>query len=559
MTSTYVPDDAPVIETEVLIVGSGPVGATYARKLVDAGIEVLMVEIGAQETPIPGDHKKNNYVVQKDINSFINVVQGELNLLSVPTDPRAAPSLNLDPSAWSIDASTATIHNGQNPCQDSYYNLPAAAATRIVGGMGSHWTNCTPRQHPKLERSDLFNDSEWDALYGEAEERIKTNSTLYSDSIRQQLVLDTLRKGHYHHGDREFKPMPLAAQKLPDQTYFEWSCSATLFGDITKTVDRPGAKNFTLKSQVQCIRLITSQDTSPDGVVLGALCKDLKTDRQFLVRARKYVLCAGAVLTPGIMFKSGWNSSPGQLPALGKYLTEQTMAFCQIVLSRSLVDEVEHSTRPDWAKKVKEHHQEHPQDPLPFPFTDLDPQVYTPVSENYPWHTQIHRDAFSYGQVPSTIDQRLIVDLRWFGWIAPVESNSVTFSKDITDQFGMPQPTFHYEVPKEDAERTHRMMEDMCLVASKLGGFLPGAEPKFLVPGSALHISGTTRAGTSKKDSVCDRYGRVWDTKNLVVGGCNVIPTGAACNPTLTAVCFAIAGADKMIEEFRSKADINRA
>lgn len=235
------------------------------------------------------------------------------------------------------------------------------------------------------------------------------------------------------------------------------------------------------------------------------------------------------------------------------------MAFCQIVLSRSLVDEVEHSTRPDWAKKVKEHHQEHPQDPLPFPFTDLDPQVYTPVSENYPWHTQIHRDAFSYGQVPSTIDQRLIVDLRWFGWIAPVESNSVTFSKDITDQFGMPQPTFHYEVPKEDAERTHRMMEDMCLVASKLGGFLPGAEPKFLVPGSALHISGTTRAGTSKNDSVCDRYGRVWDTKNLVVGGCNVIPTGAACNPTLTAVCFAIAGADKMIEEFRSKADINRA
>ena len=40
--------DPPVIQTEVLIVGSGPTGATYARKLVDAGIQVLMVEIGAQ-------------------------------------------------------------------------------------------------------------------------------------------------------------------------------------------------------------------------------------------------------------------------------------------------------------------------------------------------------------------------------------------------------------------------------------------------------------------------------------------------------------------------------
>lgn len=42
------PKEAPVIETEVLVVGSGPVGATYARKLVEAGVKVLMVEMGAQ-------------------------------------------------------------------------------------------------------------------------------------------------------------------------------------------------------------------------------------------------------------------------------------------------------------------------------------------------------------------------------------------------------------------------------------------------------------------------------------------------------------------------------
>ena len=38
----------PPIQTDVLIVGSGPIGATYTRKLVDAGIKVLMVEIGEQ-------------------------------------------------------------------------------------------------------------------------------------------------------------------------------------------------------------------------------------------------------------------------------------------------------------------------------------------------------------------------------------------------------------------------------------------------------------------------------------------------------------------------------
>lgn len=33
---------------EVVIVGSGPIGATYAREIIDAGHEVLMVEMGAQ-------------------------------------------------------------------------------------------------------------------------------------------------------------------------------------------------------------------------------------------------------------------------------------------------------------------------------------------------------------------------------------------------------------------------------------------------------------------------------------------------------------------------------
>ncbi|KXJ85464.1 hypothetical protein Micbo1qcDRAFT_154203 [Microdochium bolleyi] len=511
----HVLDQDRVVETDVLIVGSGPIGATYARKLVDAGVKVLMVEIGAQETPLPGDHKKNNCKAQKDISSFIKYA----------------------------------ITNGQNPMQNASYNLSAAAATRVVGGMASHWTNCTPRQHPSLERSDLFDDQEWDTLYTEAEGRIKTNSTLFDESIRQQLVLKTLQKGS---SGRSFISMPLAAQKLPDQTYTEWSSAATVFGDITRTVDRPGNDLFTLKTQIRCTQLMTSHAPGPEhGVIQGALCKDLKTDTNFLVKAQKYVLCAGAVLTPGILFNSGWTPEQAQLPALGKYLTDQTVAFCQIVLSRDLVDHVAEHPDPSWAKRIAEHRNKFPSDPLPFPFSDPDPHVYTPVSEAFPWHAQIHRDAFSYGKVQATVDQRLVVDLRWYGLATPLESNHISFTRDVTDQFGMPQPTFHHAVPQEDADRAHRMMQDMCLIASKLGGYLPGAEPKFLEPGSALHLCGTTRAGTRVEDSVCDRYGRVWGTSNLVVGGCGVIPTANACNPTLTAMCFAIAGADKMVEELR--------
>lgn len=93
------------------------------------------------------------------------------------------------------------------------------------------------------------------------------------------------------------------------------------------------------------------------------------------------------------------------------------------------------------------------------------------------------------------------------------------------------------------------MINDMILVASKLGGFLPGAYPQFLVPGSALHICGTTRVGEDVKTSCVSKESRVHGSENLFLAGCNVIPTQIACNPTLTAICFAIVGADTIISE----------
>ena len=50
MSSCAVSDARNPLEPDVLIVGSGPIGAVYARKLIDAkqDINVLMVDIGEQ-------------------------------------------------------------------------------------------------------------------------------------------------------------------------------------------------------------------------------------------------------------------------------------------------------------------------------------------------------------------------------------------------------------------------------------------------------------------------------------------------------------------------------
>lgn len=108
---------------------------------------------------------------------------------------------------------------------------------------------------------------------------------------------------------------------------------------------------------------------------------------------------------------------------------------------------------PRWTQKVRKHHEDNPKDPLPIPFSDPEPQVTIPYSSEYPYHVQIHRDAFSYGDVGPRADPRLIVDLRFFGRQDIKEYNRVYFGPQdegsipagwvpgITDSYGMPQAT----------------------------------------------------------------------------------------------------------------------
>ncbi|KPM39261.1 Pyranose 2-oxidase [Neonectria ditissima] len=510
---------AKMENVDVLIVGSGPVGATFARTLVDAGRKVLMIDVGEQVTRLVGDHRKNSVAVQKDISLFTNSVKGELHPLSVPTN---TVEPYVEPASWSPTPDQLSyLQNGQNPHQKSYGNLPAAAATR----------------HPKIERSTLFNNEEWDELYTKSEELLKTNSVSFDKSIRQQLVKHVLADAFE---GRKMLSMPLACKRSEqNKEYVQWSCAATILGDLAEP--RYSGDAFEIRPNTQCLQL---QLDSADNQVAWALVKDLMADKKYYIKAKKYVVCAGAILTPGILFNSGLKE---HLPALGHYMNEQSMAFCQVILKKSLVDNVKNDPYGlGWKQIVEEHEAKAPKDPLPFPFEDPDPQCYFPLSDAHHWHTQIHRDSFGYGEVPATIDQRLVVDFRWFTYVKPVYTNYVEFSKEYQDEFGMPQPTFHFTLSEEDSDRSLDMLTDMVNVARKLGGFLPGAEPKYLAPGSALHICGTYRAGKSKKDSVVDRYVKVWEQNDLVLGGCGVIPTQNASNPTITAIAFALAAARQM-------------
>lgn len=116
--------------------------------------------------------------------------------------------------------------------------------------MATHWTACTPREHPTIERSSLYTDDEWDKLYGDAETILKTNQNMFDDTktgepgggapsgithfIRNNVVRDILRSTYPDLKNKEAMPqyLPLAGVRRKDAPEFiTWSGSDTVLGE----------------------------------------------------------------------------------------------------------------------------------------------------------------------------------------------------------------------------------------------------------------------------------------------------------------------------------------
>ncbi|WAZ25768.1 GMC oxidoreductase [Streptomyces cinnabarinus] len=551
-------------EADVLIIGSGPVGCAFARKLVDAGKNVLMIDAGAQLSRRYGEHLKNSYLFQRNIDLFVSVIKG--NLLPLSTATNREPVLTLDPSAFSYDPDkyAGFSMRNQNPEQRGHLNLPAAAATYAVGGMATHWTCAVPRFHPEVERRHAgedypIDDKAMDRLYEEAESLLTRSTSVFAGSARHLLVKRVLQRAGEEFAD--VTELPLAVSDRADSAQTSavtWSAADTVLGELADPAHTPPHGSFRLLPEHQCVRLeITGSGKHQK--VQYAVVRNLRDVRdEIRLRADTYVVACGAVPTPQLLFASGVT-----LPALGRYLTEQPMSFCQVVLEQQHMDHIEeilHSggdadraaadrvARYRAAQLKQLHAGDKTADPVPFPPCERDPNLALLVTEARPWHCQIHRDAFTYGAVPPNVDPRLIVDLRWFGISRPRPENKVTFSRRLRDTFDLPQPTFSFRLDEAERKETDRMSRHMMRTAAALGGFMPGSEPVFLTPGLPLHIAGTTRMGRSALDSVVDEYSKVWHIDNLYLGGNGLHPFGNASNPTLTSVAMALHAVDTIVK-----------
>jgi choline dehydrogenase-like flavoprotein len=216
------------------------------------------------------------------------------------------------------------------------------------------------------------------------------------------------------------------------------------------------------------------------------------------------VVAADSLRSPQLLFASGLGTQ-----ALGHYLNEHPY-----------ISAVIRTTDTDADTEERRDNVPPPSGVTWVPFAD----------ETFPFHFQLT-------QRQTRIDLGLFLPkTRHF-------ENRVGFSRDAVDFYGMPAMNVRYSLSPRDVALVDRARTIPLEVARALGAQLRG-DPVLLPNGSSLHYQGTVRMGPEDDGtSVCDTTSRVWGTDNVYVAGNGVIPTSAACNPTLTSVALAVIGA----------------
>lgn len=133
-----------------------------------------------------------------------------------------------------------------------------------------------------------------------------------------------------------------------------------------------------------------------------------------------------------------------------------------------------------------------------------------------------------------------------FGEDLPDEANHITLSPTVTDSSGIPAPEVHYAV----SENSRRMLDfhiERATESLKEAG-AHTVEVDRLMRYSGWHLLGTARMGDDPQTSVVDRWNRTHDIANLYVVDGSCFVTSSGVNPTSTIVALALRAAEHMIE-----------
>ncbi len=513
---------------DVIIVGSGLVGATYARIISEQKpyVKILMIDAGPKVSDKIGQHIKN--ISDPKVAETAQILsQGQKKtpypMISVAERAAAVHRGDLTPDILA----RAGTHLVTDNLEDLGVNeMPAISMSTNVGGMGIHWTCACPRPG-KGEQISFISENEMDKAFTEAEKILHVSQKTFPLSNEGKAILTILNKtlGENHSANRHAQPMPLAC-KTDEHGNKYWTASDLILGDTLKN------PNFELRSETICRKLIKKQSS-----ISGVQIEHLPSGNIETIEANIVIVVADALRTPQLLWASEIRPK-----AMGHYLNEHPFVFTFVELKEDLVNEIRRMENAVSANVMYD------------PKIRTEPTVgvfWVPFdAPNHPFHGQIMHMDLSPMKTTTEVSPKHIVGL---GWGCLKESNfddRIVFSETEKDYFGMPKMNFKFHYTDNDRATIEAAKVFQSNVVNLFGKEIKDGEQTLMPAGTSLHYEGSTRMGAENDgESVCDTYSQVWGFDNLFVGGNGVIPIPTASNPTLTSIALAVRSCEKVVQK----------
>jgi choline dehydrogenase-like flavoprotein len=151
-----------------------------------------------------------------------------------------------------------------------------------------------------------------------------------------------------------------------------------------------------------------------------------------------------------------------------------------------------------------------------------------------------------------------IVSMSARGEMLPNAGSYCELDPRVKDKWDVPVLRFHWAWGPEEMAQMQHAQTTLGAVFESMGARLltdvrrPIAQ-SMRSGGSVVHEAGACRMGKNPQDSVLDRFGRCWGTRNLYVLDAGAFSGSPHKNPTLTILALAWRGADHLADALRRR------
>jgi choline dehydrogenase-like flavoprotein len=485
----------------VIVIGSGPPGATAALFLQRAGADVLVLEAGSE---------------------------------------RAARGICLRVAGF-------TILRGRRPLRQRPFFLstadPKAKLYEDVapGGLSNHWSCAVPRFS-----SEDFADGErggtattwpigYDDLapwYDRVEPLLRiAGSAAEYPQLPAGRVASEKRLGagwapivaESSGVGRTLAPMPYAFGAATTVTL-----SGTAFNSFVRLV-RPEQKAGRLAVRFGA-RVLRLEWAAAQRRVEAVVVRDEETGSEERLACRGVVVAAGAIGTPEILlnsmsadFPQGLGNTDG---VLGRYFHDHPLGKLVIDLSEPVAV--------------------HPASYLTRPTLDRSPPLYAAACMQWSGVEVLARSVL----------QRTPGSLPWlgfsvFGTMEPTPENWVGVDPKRRGPDGAPGLDLHMSYPAAARLALDQAKDDLTAILAR-AGLKPRVRLWNVEPvGESKHFGGTCRMHASSRYGMLDRWSRMHAVRNVVVADSSAFTTGAEKNPVLTAMALAARASERLAADIR--------